>query len=147
MAPKRIFLRRATFLHAGSLFLMLIVFIFLSFNLANRTLEELAPTGGKALAVENGKEKALQLELNASQAMQIAKIIDSAPYEKLQNKTALAKIELTYGKAAPDSFTITPSGVICRRGWYNQRKLSAEDVERIIEIAFPVKKGDSPPSA
>ena len=69
--------------------------------------------------------------------MQIAKIIDSAPYENLQNKTELAKIEMAYVKAAHDTFTITPSGVISRRGWYNQRKLDAEQVEQILKISFP----------
>ncbi|MBQ3350445.1 MAG: hypothetical protein IJG38_08605 [Thermoguttaceae bacterium] len=135
MPRKRIFLRRATILHAGSLFLMLIVFIFLSVHLANRSLEELVPSGGQATTTQNGET--VSKELNAAQAMQIAKIIDSAPYENLQNKTELAKIELKYVKAAHDTFTVTPSGVISRRGWYNQRKLDADQVEQILKIAFP----------
>ncbi|MBR0238820.1 MAG: hypothetical protein IJQ39_12070 [Thermoguttaceae bacterium] len=137
MPRKRIFLRRATILHAGSLFLMLIVFIYLSFHLANRSLEELVPSGGKAIEIQNTGNNTQEQELNANQALQIAKIIDSAPYENLQNKTELAKIELKYVKAAPDSFTLTPSGVICSRGWYNQRKLDAQQVEQILQIAFP----------
>ena len=141
MAHKRIFLRRATFLHAGSLFLMLIVFIFLSFHLAYRTLEELVPSGGQVTASQTENGATDKRELNATQAMQIAKIIYSAPYENLQNKTELAKIELKYVKAAQDTFTLTPSGVICRRGWYNQRTLSAEQVEQIIQIAFPKSQG------
>ena len=100
-------------------------------------MEELVPSGGKATAVQNGAEKVVERDLNATQAMQIAKIIDSAPYENLQNKTELAKIELKYVKAAQDTFTIVPSGVISRRGWYNQRKLDPQQVEQILEIAFP----------
>ena len=114
---------------------MLVVFIFLSVHLANRTLEELVPSGGKATRTQNGQS--VSKELDAEQAMQIAKIIDSAPDENFQNKTELAKIELKYVKAAQDTFTITPSGVISRRGWYNQRKLNDGQVEQIIKIAFP----------
>lgn len=134
---KRKFLRRATILHACSLFVMLVVFIYLSIHLANRTLEELVPSGGKAIAVQNGTETAEQRQLSADQALQIAKIFDSAPREDLQNKTPLAKIELKYVKAEQDQFTITPDGIIRHRGWNNQRKLNSEQVEQILQIAFP----------
>lgn len=116
---------------------MLVVFIYLSFHLANRSLEELVPSGGKAIEIQNIGKNIEERELTADQAMQIAKIIDSAPYENLQNKTELVKIELKYVKAAPDSFTLTPSGVICSRGWYNQKTLDAQQVEKILQIAFP----------
>lgn len=124
--------------------LMLAVFIFLSIHLANRTLVELSPSGGQMVLKGTNGQADATYTLNAAQAVQIAGIIDSAPYINLENKTELAEIELTFDKAERMRYTLTPEGVISFRGWYNQRKLAADNIQKIIAVSVsslsPVSK-------
>ncbi len=137
--PKKKFLRRATFLHAGSLMVMLGVFVLLSVQLANRSLEQLLPTGGTVTLFQQTAEPEKSYPLNAGQSLLIAKIIDSAEYENLVNTQKIGKITLKLTNGPMETFDLTVDGIIAHRGWYTQRKLNSDEIKRIIEIAVSQK--------
>lgn len=137
--PKPRFSRKATFLHAGSLILMFGVFMFLSIQLYNRSLIERTPVGGEGYLLQiqpNGETQKTPFTLTASQAIEMASIIDQADYQKGRNEKILGQVTIDLDKNYYEKFNITPSGVVRFRGWNRSGALPEDQAQRLLEIAI-----------
>lgn len=136
--PRR-FSRRATFLHAGALIVMFAVFMFLSIQLNNRTLIERIPHGGTGYLLQTAQDGSMiktPIKLTATNAVEMASIIDQAVYEGNQKSNILGQVTIELDKNYREKFNITQSGVVRFRGWNRSGSLSPEQVQRLLEIAI-----------
>ena len=115
----------ATFLHAFSLIVSLILVCFLSYLILNRTLTQQIPTQATGWIEAEGKQ---YFTLDPVEAQQAAELIDAGEYVRTDKATAKdIQGELTFTVVSKKTihFQLNAAGVYKSEGFYRQIALDA----------------------